>query len=85
MSNDSTALPRFASVLDATAITSPSTATLPDSKVSELIGTGFSFRGRPIRIFPADAATFGAAGLAGTEEGAAGATESSSGTESGIG
>ena len=63
-SKQSTALPRLASLREVTAITSPSSATFPDSSVSVLIGTGFIFRGRPIRIFPDGAAALWAAGPA---------------------
>ena len=59
MSKHNMALPRLASVRDVTAITSPSTATLPDSSVSVFIGTVFSRSGLPMRILPVGAAAFG--------------------------
>ena len=52
MSKHSTALPRFWSRRLVTATTSPSTVTLPDSRLRVLMGTGLCFMLRPMSTSP---------------------------------
>ena len=52
MSKHSTALPRFCRRRLVTATTSPSTVTLPDSRVRVFMGTGRCLMARPISTSP---------------------------------